>query len=163
MRYVADCVKIPYPEGDVPADTGVCRDEVIRAFRTLGVDLQKEVHEDRAQSFSSYPHPIKRLALHPDANIDHRRVPNLMVFFSRKGESLPITHRAEDYAPGELVTWDLGGECAAYRDRSRPEITLKWTPHDCPQHRPGSQNGGRFVCLEDHGALPVLRTESEDR
>ena len=41
-------------------------------------------------------------------NIDHRRVPNLMVFFSRKGESLPITDRAEDYAPGDLVTWDLG-------------------------------------------------------
>jgi uncharacterized protein YijF (DUF1287 family) len=31
-----------------------------------------------------------------------------MVFFQRKGESLPITHHAEDYAPGDLVTWDLG-------------------------------------------------------
>ena len=109
VRYVASYVKIPYPGGDVPADTGVCSDEVIRAFRAVGVDLQKEVHEDMEQSFSSYPHPIKWLALRPDANIDHRRVPNLMVFFSRKGESLPLSHRAEDYAPGELVTWDLGG------------------------------------------------------
>jgi uncharacterized protein YijF (DUF1287 family) len=109
VRYVPGYMKIPYPGGDVPADTGVCNDEVIRAFRTLGVDLQKEVHEDMKQSFSSYPHPIKWLPLRPDANIDHRRVPNLMVFFSRKGESLPLTQRAEDYAPGELVTWDLGG------------------------------------------------------
>jgi uncharacterized protein YijF (DUF1287 family) len=109
VRYVADYVKIPYPGGDVPADTSVCSDEVIRTYRAVGVDLQKEVHEDMKQSFSSYPHPIKWLTLRPDANIDHRRVPNLMVFFSRKGESLPLTHRAEDYAPGELITWDLGG------------------------------------------------------
>jgi uncharacterized protein len=109
VRYVASYVKIPYPGGDVPADTGVCSDEVIRAYRAVGVDLQKEVHEDMQQSFSSYPHPIRWLALRPDANIDHRRVPNLMVFFSRKGESLPLSHRADDYAPGELVTWDLGG------------------------------------------------------
>ena len=49
------------------------------------------------------------MTLHTDTNIDHRRVPNLMVFFSRKGETLAITGRAEDYAPGDLVTWDLGG------------------------------------------------------
>jgi uncharacterized protein YijF (DUF1287 family) len=109
VRYLADYVKIPYPGGDVPAGTGVCSDEVIRAYRAVGVDLQREVHEDMEQSFSSYPHPIKWLALRPDANIDHRRVPNLMVFFSRKGENLPLTHRAEDYAPGELITWDIGG------------------------------------------------------
>jgi len=71
--------------------------------------LQKEVHEDMKRSFSSYPHPIRWLALRPDASIDHRRVPNLMVFFARKGETLPLSHRAEDYAPGELVLWDLGG------------------------------------------------------
>jgi uncharacterized protein YijF (DUF1287 family) len=109
VRYVASYVKIPYPGGDVPADTGVCSDEVIRAFRAVGVDLQKEVHEDMKQSFSSYPHPIKWFALRPDANIDPRRVPNLMAFFSRKGESLLVSRRAEDYTPGELVTWDLGG------------------------------------------------------
>ena len=93
----------------MPADTGVCSDEVIRAYRAVGVDLQKEVHEDMKQSFLDYPHPIKWFALRPDANIDHRRVPNLMTFFSRKGESLPLTRRLEDYAPGDLVTWDLGG------------------------------------------------------
>src|SRR5579872_4574310 len=72
VRYVSDYVSIPYPGGDVPADTGVCTDEIIRIYRALGVDLQKEVHEDMVRNFSSYPH--KWLA-HPDSNIDHRRVP----------------------------------------------------------------------------------------
>lgn len=106
VRYDPAYVRLAYPGGDVPADTGVCTDEVIRAYRTVGIDLQKEVHEDMAANFAAYP---RRWGRHePDANIDHRRVPNLMVFFSRKGESLPVTGRAEDYAPGDLVTWDLG-------------------------------------------------------
>jgi len=109
VRYDAAYVKIPYPGGDVPAGTGVCTDEVIRSYRALGVDLQKEVHEDIARNLSAYPHRWKWFLSGPDSNIDHRRVPNLMVFFSRKGETLRITNRAEDYAPGELVAWDLGG------------------------------------------------------
>jgi uncharacterized protein YijF (DUF1287 family) len=108
VRYVSEYVRIPYPGGDVPADTGVCTDEIIRAYRAVGVDLQKEVHEDMVQNFSAYPNKRRWLLAHPDSNIDHRRVPNLMVFFQRKGGSLPITSRAEDYAPGDLVTWDLG-------------------------------------------------------
>src|SRR5229473_4151965 len=109
VRYDPAYVRIPYPGGDVPADTGVCTDEIIRAYRAVGIDLQKEVHEDMEQNFSSYPRKWRWLSGHPDANIDHRRVPNLMVFFSRKGETLAITERAEEYAPGDLVTWDLGG------------------------------------------------------
>jgi uncharacterized protein YijF (DUF1287 family) len=109
VRYVSAYVRIPYPGGDVPADTGVCTDEIIRSYRAVGVDLQKEVHEDMLQNFAAYPNNRRWLLAHPDSNIDHRRVPNLMVFFQRKGESLPITDRAEDYVPGDLVTWDLGG------------------------------------------------------
>jgi uncharacterized protein YijF (DUF1287 family) len=109
VRYDPAYVKIPYPGGDVPSGTGVCTDEVIRAYRAVGVDLQKEVHEDMARNFSAYPHKWKWFSSGPDANIDHRRVPNLMVFFSRKGETLRITSRQDDYAPGDLVTWDLGG------------------------------------------------------
>jgi uncharacterized protein YijF (DUF1287 family) len=108
VRYVPAYVRIPYPGGDVPSDTGVCTDEIIRSYRAVGVDLQKEVHEDMLQNFSAYPNQRRWLLAHPDANIDHRRVPNLMVFFQHKGESLPITNRAEDYGPGDLVTWDLG-------------------------------------------------------
>jgi uncharacterized protein YijF (DUF1287 family) len=108
VRYLSEYVRIPYPGGDVPADTGVCTDEIIRAYRAVGVDLQKEVHEDMVQNFLAYPNKRRWLLAHPDSNIDHRRVPNLMVFFQRKGESLPMTSRAGDYAPGDLVTWDLG-------------------------------------------------------
>jgi hypothetical protein len=109
VRYDPAYVRIPYPGGDVPADTGVCTDEVIRSYRAVGVDLQKEVHEDMELNFSAYPRKWRWLSEHPDTNIDHRRVPNLMVFFSRKGETLRITQRAEDYLPGDIVAWDLGG------------------------------------------------------
>src|SRR6266481_8395231 len=100
VRYDPAYVRIPYPGGDVPASTGVCTDEVIRAYRAVGVDLQKEVYEDMKKNFSTYPRTWRWLSRHPDTNIDHRRVPNLMVFFSRKGETPAITHSAEDYAPG---------------------------------------------------------------
>ena len=106
VRYDPAYVRIAYPGGDVPAGTGVCTDEVIRAYRAMGIDLQKEVHEDMLVDFSAYPTKWRRQA--PDSNIDHRRVPNLMVFFSRKGEVLPISTKAQDYQPGDLVTWDLG-------------------------------------------------------
>lgn len=109
VRYDPKYVRIPYPGGDVPADTGVCTDEVIRSYRALGIDLQKEVHEDIAAHFSAYPNHVRWMEFSPDTNIDHRRVPNLMVFFGRRGIVLPVSTRAEDYGPGDLVTWDLGG------------------------------------------------------
>ena len=109
VRYDPDYVRIPYPGGDVPPSTGVCTDEIIRSYRAVGIDLQKEVHEDMVQTFSAYPRSWRWLLARPDSNIDHRRVPNLMVFFQRKGQALPISVRMEDYAPGDLVTWDLGG------------------------------------------------------
>jgi uncharacterized protein len=109
VRYVSQYVPIPYPGGDVPVATGVSTDEIIRSYRTVGVDLQKEVHEDMVQHFAAYPNQRRWRLVHPDANIDHRRVPNLMVFFQRKGETLPITNRAADYLPGDLVTWNLEG------------------------------------------------------
>jgi uncharacterized protein YijF (DUF1287 family) len=84
VRYDSSYVRIPYPGGDVPEHTGVCTDEVIRAYRALGVDLQKQVHEDMIQNFSAYPHNWKWLSSGPDSNIDHRRVPNLMVSSSAK-------------------------------------------------------------------------------
>ncbi len=109
VRYDPAYVRIPYPGGDVPADTGVCTDEIIRSYRALGIDLQKEVHEDMKANFWAYPNHLRWMQLRTDTNIDHRRVPNLMVFFSRKGGQLPITNKSEDYNPGDLVTWDLGG------------------------------------------------------
>lgn len=100
--------KIKYPDGDVPANKGVCTDVVIRAYRALGTDLQKEVHEDMLLNFDKYPKTwgLKKT----DANIDHRRVPNLMVFFARKGKDKLISTEAADYVPGDIVCWNLGGE-----------------------------------------------------
>ncbi|MDQ2180750.1 DUF1287 domain-containing protein [Marinifilum sp. D714] len=98
---------IDYPNGDVPADRGVCTDVVIRAYRMLGIDLQKEVHEDMKANFALYP---KNWGLKTtDKNIDHRRVPNLMTFFERKGMIKAKTRNLKDYLPGDIVCWDLGG------------------------------------------------------
>ncbi len=98
--------RLAYPGGDVPAATGVCCDVVIRALRTAhGLDLQQLVHEDMGAHFAAYP---KKWALKkPDANIDHRRVPNLQTFFTRRGWSLPVSRAAADYVAGDIVTWVL--------------------------------------------------------
>ena len=53
VRYDPAYVRIAYPGGDVPADTGVSTDEVIRSYRAVGADLQKEVHEDMEKNFSA--------------------------------------------------------------------------------------------------------------
>ena len=98
---------IPYPNGDVPSDRGVCTDVVIRAYRALSIDLQKELHEDIKNNFKKYPN--KWGLSKPDKNIDHRRVPNLMTFFTRFGEVKKISDKAEDYKPGDIVCWNLGG------------------------------------------------------
>jgi uncharacterized protein YijF (DUF1287 family) len=98
---------IDYPNGDVPSGKGVCTDVVIRAYRKIGIDLQKEVHIDMKSDFSSYP-KIWGLKT-TDKNIDHRRVPNLMTFFKRKGAEKNISQSGEDYFPGDIVCWNLGG------------------------------------------------------
>jgi len=107
VEYDPSYFTIAYPNGDVPIDKGVCTDVIIRAYRKLGIDLQKEVHEDMKSNFSKYP---KNWGLSKtDRNIDHRRVPNLMTFFCRHGTIKPITDKASDYLPGDIVCWNLGG------------------------------------------------------
>jgi uncharacterized protein YijF (DUF1287 family) len=107
VSYDPTYFNIPYPDGDVPADKGVCTDVIIRAYRKMKIDLQKEVHEDMQANFSLYPKTwgLKKT----DSNIDHRRVPNLMVYFTRKGIVKPISDKAEDYQPGDIVCWMLEG------------------------------------------------------
>ncbi len=99
-------VPIDYPGGDVPMVTGVCTDVVIRAFRGAGVDLQQQVHEDMQGHFGAYPQEWGLSG--PDANIDHRRVPNLMRYFERQGKALAPSRNAAEYQPGDVVTWDVG-------------------------------------------------------
>ncbi len=107
VTYDPTYFSIPYPNGDVPSNKGVCTDVVIRAYRKVGIDLQKEVHEDMKANFNLYP---KKWGLtKTDKNIDHRRVPNLMTFFVRHGEVKSKTINPSDYLPGDVVCWDLGG------------------------------------------------------
>ncbi|NJK96331.1 MAG: DUF1287 domain-containing protein [Bacteroidales bacterium] len=130
--------KISYPNGDVPSNKGVCTDVIIRAYRKLGIDLQKEVHEDMKVNFSTYPKiwGLKK----PDTNIDHRRVPNLMVFFKRHGSVKPVTLNPGDYDPGDIVCWNLGG--------SITHIGLVVNKK--------SADGSRFMIVHNIGAGQVL-------
>src|SRR5687768_3730407 len=82
-------VRLDYPGGDVPQETGVCSDVIVRAFRKAGIDLQKEVHEDMSAAWPAYPRRWGNAR--PDSNIDHRRVLNLMTFFERQGKAVPTT------------------------------------------------------------------------
>jgi uncharacterized protein YijF (DUF1287 family) len=97
--------RIAFPGGDVPLESGVCSDVVVRAYRGLGIDLQRLVNDDMHRGFAGYPH-LWGLT-HPDPNIDHRRVANLATFFTRHGERLAISSDAKDYRPGDIVTWRL--------------------------------------------------------
>ena len=107
VRYDGSYRQIPYPDGDVPRNTGVCTDVVVRTYRKIGVDLQQLVHQDMRQNFQEYPSLELWGLTGPDTNIDHRRVANLQVFFKRHGKVLPITGQAADYLPGDIVTWVL--------------------------------------------------------
>lgn len=107
VTYDPTYFSIPYPNGDVPANKGVCTDVVIRAYRKMNIDLQKKVHEDMKANFSKYPSQKKWGLKKTDTNIDHRRVYNLETFFTRNGIVKSISTNAEDYQPGDIVSWTL--------------------------------------------------------
>ena len=125
VRYDPAYVSLDYPNGDVPRNTGVCTDVIIRSYRAaFGFDFQKAVHEDMKANFSAYPTiwGHKR----PDKNIDHRRVPNLETYLKREGMALPVSQSAADYRPGDIVTWRLGGSLphiGIVSDKRSPEGT----------------------------------------
>jgi uncharacterized protein YijF (DUF1287 family) len=100
--YDPSYVSLRYPGGDLPPERGVCADVVIRAFRSIGIDLQREVHEDMRRNFGVYPRNWGMRA--PDTNIDHRRVPNLMTFFTRRGKKVDGA-----FDTGDVVAWRLSG------------------------------------------------------
>jgi uncharacterized protein YijF (DUF1287 family) len=110
IHYDPAYFSIKYPNGDVPKNKGVCTDVIIRSYRKLGIDLQKEVHEDMLANFSQYPNLEKWGMTKTDTNIDHRRVPNLEVFFERNGKKLPVTENSKDYKTGEMVTWMINNK-----------------------------------------------------
>ncbi len=139
VRYEGAYVRIQYPGGDVPANTGVCTDVIIRSYRAVGIDLQQQVHEDMRDHFGAYPSRRIWGLTRPDSNIDHRRVPNLQTFFARHGMSLPISDTAEDYRPGDLVTWMVAG--------NRPHIGIVVNQRG---------RSGRYMIVHNIGAGPRL-------
>ena len=138
VTYDGSYRRIDYPNGDVPDDVGVCTDLVVRAYQAAGIDLQKAVHEDMEANFSAYP----KIWAHtgPDTNIDHRRVPNLQVFFERNGIVLETSSNPDDYRPGDLVTWMLPGNL--------PHIGIVVTRR--------STDGERHLVVHNIGAGPEL-------
>jgi uncharacterized protein YijF (DUF1287 family) len=132
-KYDPSYARLPYPNGDIPRERGVCADVVVRAFRAAGADLQTLVHEDMKKSFPAYPQ--KWQLKKPDPNIDHRRVLNLETFFTRAGKALPVTRKPEDYWPGDVVSWRL--------DNGLPHIGVVAT-------RP--QRNGRPLVVHNIGA-----------
>jgi uncharacterized protein YijF (DUF1287 family) len=109
VQYDPQYTKLAYPNGDVEMSKGVCTDVVIRAMRKAHqLDLQKLVHNDMASNFALYP---KNWGLKKtDANIDHRRVPNLQVYFKRHWQSFaPPFGMSGDYQAGDVVTVMLPG------------------------------------------------------
>jgi uncharacterized protein YijF (DUF1287 family) len=129
---------IAYPNGDVPSHKGVCTDVVIRAYRKFGVDLQKLIHEDMAANFSIYPNNWE--LTRTDKNIDHRRVPNQMKFFERFGKVLKVTNNPNDYLPGDIVCWNLGGAVTHIGIVSNKK----------------SRDGKRYLIIHNIGAGQVL-------
>ncbi|MCP4393017.1 MAG: DUF1287 domain-containing protein [Alphaproteobacteria bacterium] len=145
VKYDGAYRKIKYPMGDVSADVGVCTDVVIRSYRSVGVDLQQKVHEDMKGNFNFYP---KNWSLNTtDTNIDHRRVPNLQVFFSRHGEKLKITNDPKDYVPGDIVTWNVA---SWWRGKK------KMLPHIGLVSNKKSFDGRRYKVVHNIGLGPEL-------
>ena len=107
LSYDPAYTRLAFPNGDVPRAKGVCTDVVIRAYRdALAADLQSLVNADMKAAFTAYP---KRWGLRrPDANIDHRRVPNLETFLTRKGARLPLPTRLDAWQPGDIFTSLVG-------------------------------------------------------
>lgn len=96
--------KLDFPRGDVPQNTGVCTDVVIRAYRLQNIDLQQLINVDMKANFSAYPN-IWGLKT-TDKNIDHRRVPNIETFLARHGQTLSSTDK-DSFEVGDIVTWRL--------------------------------------------------------
>lgn len=96
--------KIDYPMGDVPANRGACTDVIIRALRKVNIDLQQAIQEDADKQL--YP----KLILGRDRNIDHRRCPNQIQYFSRHAKQFPIESNQmvkSNIQPGDIIFWKL--------------------------------------------------------
>jgi hypothetical protein len=149
---------LEYPNGDVPIETGVCSDVIVRAFRKANVDLQKDVHEDMKSNFSAYP--TKWGMSGPDSNIDHRRVPNLETYFDRKGKSVKISETAKTFYPATSSRGEWERRTGPHRYGGQCLVQTKAAISDRSQHRRGHTHGRCALHMEDHGSLSILLSSS---
>lgn len=105
VTYDPSYYSIPYPNGDVAPEIGVCTDVIIRAYRKMGYDLQKLIHEDMKKAHEVYNK--RRMTKKLDTNIDHRRTPNMETYFTRQGVKLSISDKDTDYQAGDIIFWDV--------------------------------------------------------
>lgn len=127
VTYNGKYLQLKYPEGDVPANIGVCTDVIIRAYRSINIDLQKLVHEDILVNKAEYD-KRKYYGKKIDSNIDHRRTFNLRTFFTRKGAKQPID---SDYLPGDIVFWDIAaGHVGIVIDIKVPKTNRYYVVHN---------------------------------
>lgn len=151
LSYDPQYRRLAYPGGDVPLETGVCTDVVIRALRQQGLDLQKAVHEDMTANFARYP---RHWGLtRPDRNIDHRRVPNLMTWFARQGLAVQSSAEGGRLPPGRHRHLGSGTRPDPYRYRFR-SARRRRRATDPAQHRLRHAGRGHPAALPDHRPLP---------
>jgi uncharacterized protein YijF (DUF1287 family) len=129
VTYDGSYVKLKYPNGDVAPNKGVCTDVIIRAYRSIGVDLQKLIHEDMLKARETYNKRYKTKVL--DRSIDHRRTQNMQTFFSRQGAKIPVSYRGSDYKPGDLVFWQIAnGHVGIVVDKKVPGTNRYYVVHN---------------------------------
>jgi uncharacterized protein YijF (DUF1287 family) len=165
LRYDPAYREIAFPNGDIPRDRGVCTDVVVRALRdSRAIDLQREVNADMAANWDAYPHKWGWFRSKPDSNIDHRRVPNLMTYFARRGYAVAISNDPKNYEAGDIVAWRLGADVlhiGIVSDRSvdgRPLIV-----HNIGSGTKEEDVLLRFKLIIGHYRLPAQQAVQPDR
>jgi uncharacterized protein YijF (DUF1287 family) len=129
VTYDGSYVKLDYPNGDVPANKGVCTDVIIRAYRAINVDLQSLIHRDMKEAFPVYCKRYKSKVI--DKNIDHRRTQNMQTYFTRQGAKIPVSYRGSDYKPGDIVFWSIAnGHVGMVVDKKVPGTNRYYVVHN---------------------------------
>jgi len=148
VTYDGSYVKLDYPNGDVPANKGVCTDVIIRAYRAIDVDLQKLIHEDMLKAFAIYNKRFRSKVV--DKNIDHRRTQNIQTFLTRQGAKIPLSFRGADYRPGDIVFWKLAaGHVGIVVDKKVPGTNRYYVVHNIGRG-PQMEDVLFNLSLEDH-------------
>jgi uncharacterized protein YijF (DUF1287 family) len=148
VTYDGSYVRLDYPNGDVPANKGVCTDVIIRAYRAINVDLQSLIHKDMKEAFPIYNKRYKSKVI--DSNIDHRRTQNIQTFLTRQGAKLPISYKGGDYKPGDIVFWKLAaGHVGIVVNKKVPGTNRYYVVHNIGSG-PKMEDVLFALSLEDH-------------